>query len=149
MTRNLGTLLGLFLLGAPLPCLADKGDDLLDAVIGNDNPKAVELVHQGADVNKTQPNGWTPLLFALYNRNSELSQLLIEKGADVNAREWRTGNTALMLAASWGNVPLVQLLIQKGAQINAQQRAGNTALSYAVSYQHDDVVQLLKKAGAL
>ena len=149
MFRNLGTLLGLVLFSIPLPGLADKGDDLLDAVIGNDNPQAIELVRQGADVNKTQPNGWTPLLFALYNRNFELSRLLVEKGADVNAREWRTGNTALMLAASWGNAPIVQLLIQKGVEINAQQRAGNTALSYAVSYHHDDIVQLLKKAGAL
>jgi ankyrin repeat protein len=140
--------LGAALFCASTPGRADKGDDLLDAVIGNDNAKAAELIGQGADVNKAQPDGWTPLLFAVYNKNFEMAKLLVEKGADVNAHEFHAGSTVLMLAAAWGDAPFIRLLLQKKVDLNARQRAGNTALSYAISYQHDDIALLLKNAGA-
>ena len=47
-----------------------------------------------------------------------MCELLIEKGADVNAVE-EDGWTALMIAAGNGHKEVCQLLIEKGADVNA------------------------------
>ena len=50
---------------------------------------------------------------------TEIVQALIDKGADVNAKD-KKGATALMLASQKGYKEIVQLLITKGADVNAK-----------------------------
>jgi len=49
--------------------------------------------------------------------------LLIDKGADVNAKDI-TGETALMVAAERGHTEIVKLLIGRGADVNARNIVG-------------------------
>ncbi len=51
------------------------------------------LIDYGADVNRKMGYG-TPLLFAVDRRNSNVTELLLKNGADVNAR-YSDGETAL------------------------------------------------------
>ncbi|MEG4021668.1 ankyrin repeat domain-containing protein [Microcoleus sp. S13C4] len=51
--------------------------------------------------------------------SKEVAELLIAKGADVNARD-TLGFTPLHFAAAYGRVKLAKMLIAKGADINAQ-----------------------------
>ncbi len=51
------------------------------------------LIDYGADVNRKMGYG-TPLLFAVDGRNSDVTELLLKNGADVNAR-YSDGQTAL------------------------------------------------------
>jgi hypothetical protein len=64
--------------------------------------------------------------------HSEVVELLLQHGADVNARIPRTGWTALMLAGQWGHADTrtIELLIQHGADVNAQLYDGRTALMW-------------------
>lgn len=55
---------------------------------------AEHLVEAGADLNKVDPNGITPLLMATLNARWDVAKVLIEAGADVN--RWDT----------WGRAPL-------------------------------------------
>jgi hypothetical protein len=66
------------------------------------------------------------------------AQFAIEKGADVNAKA-ENGNMALIEAAWRGNADVVRLLIDKGADINARGYNGNTALIFAVLDGHSEV----------
>ena len=51
--------------------------------------------------------------------NVEAAQLLIRRGAKVNAREeWRQ-QTPLMWAAAEGQPAMLKLLLQKGAEVDA------------------------------
>ena len=50
---------------------------------------------KGVDVNQQTTYGWTPLLTAVNNRNYRVGQLLIERGADVNAINYKTGESVL------------------------------------------------------
>ena len=47
--------------------------------------------------------------------NVEAMKVLLDHGADVNAKETLRGTTALMWAADEGHAAAVQLLIQRGA----------------------------------
>jgi ankyrin repeat protein len=61
--------------------------------------KVNELIAGGVDVNMNAGHNerWTPLISAAYTGNVDIATLLIDKGADVNARA-NNGDTALSLA---------------------------------------------------
>jgi ankyrin repeat protein len=94
--------------------------------------------------------GTTPLMAAGVNGNKILVQMLITKGADVNAKD-QSGNTALIDAAHVGNADVVQLLIASHADVNASNTKGSTALSEAMRMKSSGLARcadLLRSAGA-
>ncbi len=90
------------------------------------------IVEKGADVNQPSANAFkvTPLHSACAIVSYPLTQLLLDYGADVNARQ-QGGVTPLHSAAHHGATELVRLLIENGADISATTDAGETALSFA------------------
>ena len=52
--------------------------------------------------------------------NVDAIKVLLDHGAEVNAKETLRGTTALMWAADEGHAAAIQLLIQHGADIKAQ-----------------------------
>lgn len=77
----------------------------------------------------------TPLVFALKYGNSDpkIIKLLINSGANVNAKEGEIGLTVLMYAAQFCNNPdIIDILISAGANVNAKKKSdGGTALIMA------------------
>jgi ankyrin repeat protein len=78
--------------------------------------------------------------------HTEIVQLLLEKGADVNAKD-DDGRTALMLAAEKGHTEIVQLLLERGANVNTKIDEKRILL-WAAENGHTEIVQLLLKKGA-
>jgi ankyrin repeat protein len=73
---------------------------------------------------------------------------LLEKGANVNARD-EAGRTALLwVAPARDNPEMVKFLIDKGADVNAKDNAGETALMIASSQSNPGIVTALLEAGA-
>jgi uncharacterized protein len=119
------------------------------------------LLDHGADVNLANKGGWTPLYLATDNRNIEggdypvrqpdmdhldYIKLLLDRGADVNARmkdstETRTvftnqwldenGATAFLRASQSGDLVLMKLLLAHGADPKIPTVLGVTALQVA------------------
>jgi ankyrin repeat protein len=74
--------------------------------------------------------------------------LLLEKGADVNAQGGYYGN-ALQAASAGGDEAIVKLLFEKGADFNAQGGYYGNALQAASAGGDEAIVKLLLEMGAV
>jgi ankyrin repeat protein len=106
-------------------------------------------IQNGANVNakdSTNEFGYTPLIYAVNPYMPNVTALLIEKGADVNATNSK-GLAPLHLAL-WH--PEIALLLEKGADVNARDANGYTPLLRAIDRDRDNMreIQLLIDNGA-
>ena len=96
---------------------------------------------------KEGSNKVTLLHMACYFGRGVIAELLIEKGAKVNASN-KDGLTALMLAAFNGYKELCKLLMKKEAEVNKVNENWETALMIAAEKGHKEVCKLLIERGA-
>ena len=84
--------------------------------------------------------GATPLMYAVLYADAEDVRLVLDAGADVNARN-EVGATALMWAVD--DLDKTRLLLRKGADPNARSDDGRTPLLVATSWSRSyEVVKL-------
>ena len=96
-----------------------------------DTAKVRLLLSKGAKVDARSSLGRTPLLIAATQDGTiEVARLLIEKGADINARD-KGGSSVLAQAASSNNVEVASLLIARKAEVNTVDEGGYTPLTIA------------------
>ena len=79
---------------------------------------------------------------AAATRRLECARLLVESGADVNARQ-SGGYTPLHEAAGSGDVELARLLLDAGADQSARKDDGQTPADLAAERGHEDVLDVL------
>ncbi|KAF3805442.1 hypothetical protein GCG54_00002787 [Colletotrichum gloeosporioides] len=94
--------------------------------------------------------GRSPLQIAVENGHSDLIELLLGAGADVNAPAARDrGATALQLAAIQGYIGVAKMLIDLGADVNTpgSGRRGRTALEGAAEHGRIDTIQYILSQG--
>jgi ankyrin repeat protein len=87
------------------------------------------------------------LHYAAQRGHKEIAELLISKGADVNAKG-EDGWTPLHEAAWDDRKEIAELLISKGADVNAKNDIESTPLHHAAYYGHKEVAKLLIAKGA-
>ena len=119
---------------------------LLSAAESGDHAAAVAAL-KGADVNARGPDGATALLWAAYNRDTDLVKRLIAAGADVNVKN-EFGAFPLSEAAMSGDTPLIKALLDARADPNAANAEGETALMVVARAGDVPAAELLVKAGA-
>lgn len=116
------------------------------ALYMKDEAKARSLIEGGADVSRRTSQGTTPLERAADVGFKDIVELLIAKGADVNAKDnW---NWTPLHSAVYGHKDIVELLITEGANVNARDGASRTPLWYAKDEGNAEIVELLRKHGA-
>jgi ankyrin repeat protein len=120
----------------------------LDAAFHGKAETVQQAIKAGVDVNATDEQQRTALMFAAFNDHTSVVKLLLEHGASVGHRD-ATGRTALMFAATGANAESVELLIEAGAEVNsADTGEGFTALMHAAAEGQIKVVQVLLKYNA-
>jgi hypothetical protein len=98
-------------------------------------------------VNNKDKEGGTALHYAVASEDIALVQLLLNRGADIEAKS-NDKETALHVAAGEGNTAVVQLLLDRGADIEAKSEYERRALHLAAAHRSEAVVQLLLDRGA-
>lgn len=108
------------------------------------------LVKRGADVNLmhysyTEPDkGYMPIHRSTRDGRYEVTRLLLEYGADVNAVDI-VGNTPLHYSLYYKNFKITELLLAYGAQTMLVNKRGHTPLFIAQESEDEDIINLLKR----
>ncbi|KAF4636663.1 hypothetical protein G7Y89_g1430 [Cudoniella acicularis] len=121
---------------------------LLQAVANGDPASVHKLISDGANVNISHPStGDTALHIAIWNSTQEISRILLENGAIIEA-ENKQGSTALHCSVIGNRTQAAELLLEKGANINATNKEGWSALLYAADRGFEAMAQFLINKGA-
>ena len=99
-------------------------------------------------VDMTDPSGSTALHYAVLAPYVEAVELLLQRGASINARN-QTGSTPLLLATIKAHHALVVRLLQAGAAPDLADRDGHTPLMVASRAGWTETVRALLEHGAL
>ena len=139
--------------------LVGCGPNIHEAVEAGNIEAVKQAIAAGKDVNsEDECCGVTPLHYATRWGRKEIAELLIAKGADVNAKA-KYGDTPLHGAIyangtyleETGRKEMIELLIAKGADVNNDKGPsfkGETPLHAAVWNYRKEVVELLIANGA-
>ena len=131
---------------ALLNSFSDDGYPSVSLAIFFGQPQiARELIERGANVNVMSKNAQkvAPIHGAASVGNRDMVRLLLEHGADPNARQER-GFVALHTAALHGDIAMGKILIEHGADPRAASDDGKTAEAFAQEKGHSEFVDWVR-----
>lgn len=126
----------------------DEPRNLFEAIFDEDINAVRRLIREGANVNGRNSGGRTPLHEAVRDGLTDIANVLIDSGADVNATTRGFGETPLHYAVRFGHSDLVDILIKAGANVNAVDKDGLTPLHEAADDGNTVLASVLIDAGA-
>ena len=132
--------------GADIEAKDKYGNSPLMRAISTD--EAAFLIDLGANINVRDSFGSTPLHRAISQNQKGMAELLIAKGADINARAAQGGGTPLHRAVADNRIECLELLLTSGAKIDAKDDDGYTPLHRAVADNRIECLELLLTSGA-
>jgi ankyrin repeat protein len=146
---------------------------IIKAVQQNDVDAVKSLLNKGANINAKNRVGETLLIISIEHKCKEITNLLLQKGADVNIKQntytmtedqlpsylkqfiskpAKTiivgGRSALHWAVFKDDMDLIDTLLAKGANIDAVDAQGETPLHHAVTDGQTEIIKLLLSRGA-
>jgi ankyrin repeat protein len=121
------------------------------AVLRGDNPKVLEALKSGEDVNGKNAFGVSLFISACSFAPLSTINLLLENGANAQLRNPINGQTPLMLVIRrFGDSQAIKTILSMGVDVNARDKDGWTAFFDAVSAPNNslEITKLLIEAGA-
>ncbi|KAJ8937888.1 hypothetical protein NQ318_021711 [Aromia moschata] len=98
------------------------------------------------DMNQGDDHGFSPLHWAAMKGHNKIVEMLLLRGARVNATN-RGDDTPLHLAAAHGHREIVHMLLRQRADLNFTNEHGNTPLHYACFWGYVDIAEDLVHQG--
>jgi ankyrin repeat protein len=120
---------------------------LNSAIKAGQRAAAIEMIAKKADVNASESDGTTPLLWAAALDDTDLAARLMKAGAKPNVRN-QLGDMPLAEAAFHANTEMLQALLNAGADPNAIGPDGQTALMLISRTANVTAAKLLIEKGA-
>lgn len=121
----------------------------LDAAVRRGDIRlAKQLIKTGADVNSPDEVGCSPLIISILADNREMALFLLQSGANVDARQRDSGETALWYATLLGRTDLAQILLESHARVDLRYAEDQTVLHLAASRGNAEIARQLLAAHA-
>jgi uncharacterized protein len=133
---------------------ASRSDlDVFEAAAIGDVERLRELLEGDASLAAAwSEDGFTPLHFAAFFGHPDAAKLLVERGADLEARstneQFALDAAPLHSASAAGQLGVCGVLLDAGADVNAVQHGGYTALLDAAANKNQELVDFLLERGA-
>src|SRR5215470_17942305 len=127
--------------------MPDNNKEIIKAAKKGDVAKIKELLAENGDlIHARDSDGSTPLHCATWKGQLAVVELLLEAGADVNARNQNEhwGTTPLHAAAHANQAAIAQMLLDHGADIKAKDREGRTPMFHTTFHKAKAVAKLLQ-----
>jgi hypothetical protein len=125
----------------------ELSDSRLTLAARKGNPEMLALLTEwGADVNRADGSGSTPLVEVQHSGNLQAVKLLIASGAKLSPPD--TGSPELSMAISCDHPELVRYLLDQGVSVTAPPPSGWPPVYLAAMLGKPDMVQLLLDRGA-
>lgn len=115
---------------------------LILACYRGNNAVAEFLMENVKDVNYGSTQG-AALTAAVFKNNKQLTQKLLEKGANPNLAD-ANGTTPLIYAVQLQDKDLVGILLKNKANKDLADKQGKTAFEYAIFSKNHEIINLLK-----
>ena len=109
--------------------------NIVELIVNHSNP---------IDLDCKTSRGDTPLHNATEKGNSEVVEYLIEKGANVNAKN-NSRNTPLLIAVTNGHTAIAKMLIDHDCNLELKNKSSKTALELAKGKGDKEIIQLILK----
>lgn len=131
---------------------AASGEDFFELCESGTLEEIASAIEGGADINVLDRHYWTPLMYAAFRNDPKVVSILLDAGADPNARVEADGLTALKIAVTkreFVEMSIVSLLLERGADINEREEGNQTVLMWAaVNNGSPELISFLIEAGA-
>jgi uncharacterized protein len=122
----------------------DLGPRLISAAAAGDAGAVERLLDRNAGVEARDEDGRTPLVAAAYGNHVETARLLVEAGADVNAKDASVQSAYLISTSEVGDDPrLLNLTLQNGADVGSLDSYNGTGLIRAAERGYPEIVSRL------
>jgi len=126
---------------------AKIGDNLWAALLTGQDDLIRLILQAGANPRQPGPNGQDPLDYCLTNERYAAARVLLDGGADPNAR-FDANETWLSKSVREGNTDVALALVEKGANVKGIKTSdGHTLIGWAIANQMTEVSIALIKAG--
>lgn len=113
------------------------------AVESGDYEKVQSLSENMDNLDDRGKGATTPLMKASMNGYLNIVQFLVEKGADVNAKDSINEYTPLHFAATHGHLSVVNYLLEKGANPLSSNKSGELVIDVARNNGHNEVADAI------
>ncbi|MET7435985.1 MULTISPECIES: ankyrin repeat domain-containing protein [Streptomyces] len=125
---------------------------LFEATLSSDASGVRALLSNGADPERSDKDGTTPLYLAAVQGEADIARMLMEAGAFPDRESSGPGSegTPLCAAACWGHTETVRELLTHGADPNLREDHGTglSPLDWANNGPHPATAELLRSSGA-
>ncbi|SHE51217.1 ankyrin repeat domain-containing protein [Chryseobacterium sp. OV279] len=141
--KNVLLIIGIFL-SLSVASAQEKAKSIFDIARTGTLAEVKDLMKQDPDIiNKTNENGFSPLILACYRGNTEVAKFLMDNVKDVNYKSQE--GTALAGLSVKYNKELTTYLLSKNADPNIADSTGATPLFWAVKFGNKELIELLLK----
>ena len=117
-------------------------DSLFNWARTNNISKLQAYADKGGNLDLQDAKGYTPLILAAYNGNTETVEWLLKYKVNPDLQD-AMGNTALMGVCFKGSTPMAETLLKHGANPNVLNGNNANALFFATTFGHTAIVKLL------